>query len=47
MGWSAPKLERALKLRLDFMLFCGLGCLRRCRMRCRMRRPIAGFALRW
>ena len=24
-GLSAPKLERALKLRLDFMLFCGLG----------------------
>ena len=24
-GLSAPKLERALKMRLDFMLFCGLG----------------------
>ena len=24
-GLSDPKLERALKVRLDFMLFCGLG----------------------
>ena len=24
-GLSDPKLERALKVRLDFMMFCGLG----------------------
>ena len=42
-GLSAPKLERALKLRLDFMLFCGLGLP----APVPDERPIAGFALRW
>ena len=42
-GLSAPKLERALKLRLDFMLFCGLGLP----APVPDERPIAGFAMRW
>ena len=42
-GLSAPKLERALKLRLDFMLFCGLDL----HAPVPDERPIAGFALRW
>ena len=42
-GLSDPKLERALKVRLDFMLFCGLDYI----ATYPMRRPIAAFVLRW
>ena len=42
-GLSDPKLERALKVRLDLMLFVGWSCT----ATCPMRRPIAAFVLRW
>ena len=47
-GLSAPKLEQALKLRLDFMLFCGLGLPTPVPDEVPDETtPIAGFALRW
>ena len=42
-GLSDPKLERALKVRLDFMIFAGSICM----LPYRMRRPIVAFATPW
>lgn len=41
-GLSDPKLERALKVRLDFMMFCGLGLHAPVPDEC-----MAGFAMPW
>ena len=46
-GLSDPKLERALKVRLDFMLFCGLdlhGAVPDETTHCRFRNALVGAA---